>query len=930
MTAAVDLPDADPSTVRALVRALIGKKHRRGVMAVAANPVWRGDHEFAVDGHTVRVRTAPSVLAIRDAITQRHDVDWVVVLTDRPADELPAGVLEHLVPQGLRNLDPFPLLLSVFASAQQEFDLLGLNSNAARAALRELGDKVAPAPGGVLTEDHLFAELARTKFGLEPTEWTPHQVAHWSMRPNAVVRQEAWRQSADAALFERFLGWLSRRLGVLGPVFTTVWRTVGPQHVVPLGLVAALLSDTSSAAAFPAPADVVTRVRTRLELELGDTTIPEQRLAAWADTATLTVGTTPDATSALTVAETWVTRLQATPLVARSDVLSTALPPRISAFAAALSTAIDSPADQRASNAWADVIAHRDAHVDSQDAPRDVRVAAAALRLLRRLQAPWPHPATLSEWLDAYRNDLSWVDSAVNSAFIGADDPQLAAATHRLVTAVRDSRATLDREFARALAASGVHRESSSGAPLYVEDVLSRVVKPLTKPQRLANSGVTQSPTASPVLVIVADGMGAVNSNEIVADILRRQRPQWQDCILTDTPTSALAALPTVTKFSRCSLLTGALATGTQDAERTGFSNWLQHNGLPASGQALFHKTDLDALSRGHALAADVRAALEDTRGRPVVACVLNDIDDALDRSDPIGTSWSIKSLKHLDALLTAAATVGRSVVLVSDHGHVVERREQPSVQRGEQVSARYRLAAGIDTADTHSDEVFVEGPRVLTADHRAVLAIDEQLRYRRLKAGYHGGAALAEAVVPVTILINGAIPQHLGLEAALPAAPRWWGETSEPAQPIPAPDPQPTRKPAKKSAPRVTPATDTLFDVEPSVEQPVAGTDAATPADVVSAVLDSELFARQFRRFGRRLDRDAVGTLLREAITGNGLLPIGRVGEILGVSSTRATAAMRVVMQVLNTDGVVVIELQGNEITVNEVLMAEQFGVSR
>ncbi|WFR71718.1 hypothetical protein P9209_23560 [Prescottella defluvii] len=64
-----------------------------------------------------------------------------------------------------------------------------------------------------------------------------------------------------------------------------------------------------------------------------------------------------------------------------------------------------------------------------------------------------------------------------------------------------------------------------------------------------------------------------------------------------------------------------------------------------------------------------MRNAVDDTTHRPVIACVLNDIDDALDRSDPIGTVWTTDRFKRLDALLSAAAAVGRTVVLVSDHG---------------------------------------------------------------------------------------------------------------------------------------------------------------------------------------------------------------------------------------------------------------------
>ncbi|MFV3116679.1 BREX-2 system phosphatase PglZ [Gordonia amicalis] len=937
MTAATGLPEADLAAIRGLIRDLRVKNHTRGVIAVAAVPQWSGEGEFSVDGQRIRVRTAPSVLAIRDAITNRREVDWVVILTDRDASELPAGVLEHLTGNRLSNFDPFPMLRDAFAASQHEFRLLDLDTRAARAVLRELGDTTTPAPGGVLTNEHVFATLAKLKFGLDPVEFTPHHVALWSIDVSRTQRFDTWSKTTEPALLEQFYAWISARLGTVGPLFTTVWRVNGPEHIVPLGMVAALLSDSAKAAAsFPATADVIVEVRTRLKLELGDNVYSEQQLATWGNVATLAVTAAEDPTAALTRAESFVTKLHASPLVARSDVLSSALAPRIKHFAGALATSIDSDDLAPAENAWADVLAHRDARADTSDAPRDVQVGAAALRLLRRLRAPWQQPTTLADWLQEHRTDLSWVDSAVNNAFVGATDPQLAAVAHKLVTEIREKRAALDRSFARMLAAAGTHRESGTGAPLYIEDVLDQIVKPLTAPVSGPTGLGAHEAQASPVLVVVADGMDAATSHDVVADALRRHRPQWQDCRFTgaDGPHTALATLPTVTKFSRCSLLTGALAAGTQDVERTGFLNWLQHNGLRGTGQVLFHKADLEAVAQGHALAVDVRTAVEDTDDRPVVACILNDIDDALDRSDPIGTSWTTSTFKRLDALLATAATVGRTVVLLSDHGHVVERREQASKQRGQQISARYRSAVSVDGASLPADEVLVEGQRVLTEDHRAVLAVDEQLRYTGLKAGYHGGATLAEAVIPISILVNGTVSvdgyvsRHLGLEAAPNPQPSWWTPariTSAPVTQVHVSAPTATKKKAATKMPQV----DTLFDVgEP--ESLVASPDSSPTEghDQVAKLLTSALFKEQFKLYGRRMSTDAIGTLLRETIAGGGVLTLPRAGEILGVKASRANSSVQVVAQIFNTDGVIVLTVNGGELALEAPLMFEQFQV--
>ncbi|NKZ67065.1 BREX-2 system phosphatase PglZ [Rhodococcus hoagii] len=931
MTVTTSVPEADLPGIRTLIGQLRAKGHRRGTLAVAAAPTWSGPDTLELDGASVRIRTAPSVLAIRDALTERSRYDWVVVLTDREAAELPVGVVDHLTAGRLSNLDPWPALRDLFKASKQEFNLLSLDNEAARSALRELDESVPPAPGGVLTGDHLFGALADRNFGLTSADFTPHRVALWSTDTARTAQFTAWQSRTAPSLLDQFYAWLERKLGPLGRAITLVWRARGPEQLVPLGLVAALVDDSAAAAAvFPAPADVTVRVRTLLEVELGHQSLTETQLAAWGNTATLAIASSDGPDAALRRAEDLVTRLQATALVGRSDVLPSALAPRIARFAAALDSAeqkSDTAELAAVENAWADVTAHRSARVDSPDSPRDVRVGAAALRLLRWTRRPTATPTNLADWLLLYRSDLSWVDGAVDQAFIGADDPVLASVVHRVVSAVRARRAEHDRAFAGLLASAGTHRTTGSGAPTYVEDLLDRVVKPLTARPH----GALRDARPSPVLLVVADGMSASAANEVVADALRRNRPQWLEYLPQDREpvTVAMAALPTVTEFSRCSLLSGVLARGGQTQERDGFSAWLAGHGLRGQGQVLFHKADLESVSRGSALAVEVRAAIDDTDRRPVVACVLNDIDDALDRSDPIGTVWRIDRFRRLDALMSAAAAVGRTVVLVSDHGHVVERRERPSVQRGEQISARYRPAAGVDPSTVPADEVLVKGPRVLTDDHRAVLAVDEQLRYTGLKAGYHGGATLAEVAIPVAVLVNGAAPSHLGLVEAPAPQPAWWEPARVAAAP-PAPAPAAPAKTVRKPAGKAPTQEESLFDVgtpvvaaEPTQSGPVGGRDR------IAELLDTDLFARQYKTYGRKMNRETIAALLREAVDSGGVLPLSRAAQILGVKTFRAGPALQVLAQVLNTDGVVVLTVTGSDVELEAAALFEQFGVA-
>ena len=112
-----------------------------------------------------------------------------------------------------------------------------------------------------------------------------------------------------------------------------------------------------------------------------------------------------------------------------------------------------------------------------------------------------------------------------------------------------------------------------------------------------------------------------------------------------------------------------------------------------------------------------------------------------------------VNALKPIAPALTAARNAGRTVVITSDHGHIIEYRTSAKVDR----TNTYGQRAHGDFAHVDPDrEVIVEGPRVLTAGHRAVLAVDENIRYGACNAGYHGGGSPAEAVVPVVVLATG------------------------------------------------------------------------------------------------------------------------------------------------------------------------------
>ena len=183
--------------------------------------------------------------------------------------------------------------------------------------------------------------------------------------------------------------------------------------------------------------------------------------------------------------------------------------------------------------------------------------------------------------------------------------------------------------FATALAPHTSDEPAAVPAPAgvrHLEDLLPTVVLPLA--------------LSTPVLLLILDGMSAAVGTEVITSVLSRTGDGWVEALLPgqNRRAAALAVLPTLTEVSRASLLCGELRTGGQDAEQRGYEALTRAHRL--TGATLFHKKPLDSSRLGYAVADDVAVAIADVTGTPLVTCMLNTIDDALDRSDPGGTAW--------------------------------------------------------------------------------------------------------------------------------------------------------------------------------------------------------------------------------------------------------------------------------------------------
>jgi hypothetical protein len=862
------------------------------------------DSEHA--GYPVRVVACESALAVREALLDWLPDHWLVIVTDRPEDDLGAGVLAHLVGQQLRSPDLWQAVRQRFRAVAIDAQLtVGRGQRGIAQGLLELTppDGWPAAPAGVLTRDHAFGAAARTILDIGPVPPDVVSVLGWTTKPETTTRLADLRSSGGDELADALIAWIADAAGdAAAPIVGHLLRSARPADLVPLGLVIGFLDGLEDRSAAE-----VARARLAHLWESGGDNLEVSVRSIGPQTATVVATlltdarTATDAARVIAQADQLVRQARAEQLAEHSDLLRLGLTRRFHRLADVLRA--DPGRDMAAVEAaWRAVETHRLARPDDPRYP----AFRAAVRLVRWLPTSDARASGDAGLVALARRQVQvdgWVDSAVNDAAAGVDDANLGQGLAAVLVQVRAVRDRHDAEFAAALAtgtadelgADGGYLEHDGGRVFLLEHLLPGLVLPLVRQNE------------APGLLLVLDGMSTGVATEILDDLLNTPSSGWAEVLPQGSSRRAagLAVLPTVTEFSRASLLAGELTTGQQEVERRAFSALTTAHGLHDA--PLFHKRILDTTRLGYSLSDEVRAAIDDVTGRPLVTCVLNTIDDALDRSDPAGTTWTADAVKHLRPLLKRARETGRTVILTADHGHVVERRQ--GVQRPAPGSAtRYRVADG----PVQADEVLVAGPRVLVPGRRAILAVDERLRYGPLKAGYHGGAAPAEVVVPVVIMVPVEQAQAPGVRLAPPQEPSWWNGPDVPLELPVRPAPRP-----------VTPPT--LFDEAERSEE--AGGPSWGARVVVSTV-----FRDQRPLAGRVVltDEQVAAVLDRLAGTAHGRLSALATAAALGLAVASLPGAIEQLRKLVNVEGYPVIsrEPATGEVILDLDLAAEQFQV--
>ncbi|WP_277068130.1 BREX-2 system phosphatase PglZ [Saccharomonospora viridis] len=904
-------PEVDRRMLEALVEHWLPQAKGRRLLLVHGRYV-DGDREFGVTTkeHRCRVRVADqrSLLGVLEA-WQDHQREYgadadtlLVVTTDVPDEQFGWDLLAYAVRGRVLSVDRVQIIAGRFGARdidpriRQEPWLIDALLDAEPA-------EGWPRTGSVLTRDRAIQALIRVRLGhaaLGEDAMDIGTLLDFSLDTAATTRFAALPAAERDGLAE----WLTHAVGDAAGLLLRLAAEGRAADAMPLGLVgtAAVGANASTAAAL-AFGGLLGGVRPE---QLGAfTEAVEGALERWisqAESGSRHSDSAREKVLAVTRrAEELATQAGLTTYLADNRFLPSAFTARLHTVATALIAALDGSGElSAAEDALSAVRAHHLARLQSDR----VRAVDMAMRLTRWLTLPVPEPTSVAEAIQRHNTEWAWVDRALTTLWAGdpAGDPVLGQAYQVVCRAVRERRTILDEAFAKHLVNWTKHASiDDPGGCLLIEQVLDRVAAPLVK-QKVP-------------LIVVLDGMSGAVAVELAEQLTERA---WWEAAPEENRIAAVSAIPSVTRASRPSLLTGTLTTGDQTVEKDGFAAyWKRHSNGRHSGR-LFHKADIGG-DAGHRLSDQLLEAMADES--VVVAVVLNTIDAALDHGrEGDRTGWQPRDITYLPELLDAARNYGRPVILVSDHGHVLDRADGTPVPAEGVESARWRLG------EPGTGELMLSGPRVLFGEGSVVVPWREDIRYTSRKAGYHGGAALSEMAVPVLVLVPSLdiLPNEWKELTVDHVTPSWWQRRVE--QPTP-PAPVERKPKATRRAAKERPGEMPLFTVG-GHDEPEG---RAERLSLGQRVVAGDVYAGQRAFIPKAPDKKVVAAVIDALVDAGNRLPLHAVAEIAGRAGRRPEFFATILQRLLNVDGYPVLSVDGGRwVTLEVDTLRLQFGVTR
>lgn len=893
------------SQIKALVAAIRRKVQDDRAIGIRATGRWTGERLKSDGLETYWIEQCDSPLAMRIALQEPSPESAIKVLITPLADQdLGDDVLVRLTKRRLFVIDSWQIVKSQFQARSVDPRITQYPWMAERLLDVVPADGYPPVAGGFLDAETVWPILLSREIGMCVERPDLLAILRWSIENDDVARfrcsSEAFRKAA--------VEWLVQLAGPTAEAVLDCVLTNERPDALPIGLAAGVIYSQQAAGKLDKAAG-------RLEVRfLGGRALEEPLIQRWHAAATEVVSlqlTDPKVKRLqLHRADEILREVQADTFAYLNATSPLGFDQRLARFGSVLTNVIQSSSITSLEplvESHEAVIRHEQARPE----PRRMQRLEMALRLVRWLarsgEKGEPAPASFAEAAQRFLAEGSFVDWARYT--LQSDEPvrELAEAYTRLWDRVTEVRQQQNRRFAELLC--GWTAAGSTGRDVIpVEQMLDEIVAPLA--------------AAGPVLLVVIDGMSAAVSRELVSDITRQD---WIALCEAGRPANrpGLATIPSVTEVSRTSLFCGKLKQGAANDEVTGFA---EHPALlthcrSGSPPVLFHKVALQD-AEDVSLAAGVRKEIGSSHRR-IVGVVINAVDDHLLKGQQIDIRWSREQIKALSTLLHEGKAAGRVVILVSDHGHILDY----GTQMGScEASERWRTAEG-QPAD---GEFLVEGHRVVLGDgHRLIAPWTERLRYSKgSRNGYHGGLTPQEMVIPISVL---AASQNLprGWVEAPVDTPDWW---EQPDQEHPVEETPEKIKPIQKKDKGL------LFDIhgEEEVEKPqpesrpeIKAEQQDPAAAWLKALLASPLLEDQKKLAGRAVPPDPLLAQLLSALNSRGgKITSTALAKSLQIPPFRLRGLLAVVQRMLNIDGFAVLarDEASDTIELNRELLLKQF----
>ena len=888
------------SQIKAQVAAIRQKIPNARVIGIRASGRWTGERHKQDGPETYLIDQCDSPLAMRIALREPDGEGTTkVLITGLDDKNLGEDILLRLTKRRLFPIDSWQIVKSLF-QAQAIDPRLTRHRWIAECLMDWIPTGgYPPVSGGFLDAETVWPILLHRGIGLVSERPDLLAILKWSISSDRV---RLFREIPEH-FREGIVDWLS---GVAGPttraILDCVHRTEGPD-ALPVGLAAGVVFHSK------ASGRVEKAVGKMEERFFGGASPNPHLLARWSAAATEVVRlqlTDPKEKRAqLQRADEILQEIGADSFAYISDTSPLGFDQRLATFGDRLAQSLashDPQSVEHLAEARRDVLEHDRSDRETRRLDR-VQMALRLVRCLVHVRSQDAEPQSLEDAVSYQLSEGGFVDWARLTLRAGDPVRQLSEAYTQLfeqVTAVREEQSKRFAELLKDWTAAG----STGESPVCVEKILEKVVAPLA--------------AHVPVLVIVIDGMSMAVCRELVSDISRFDWvtlcPEGHSAMAT----VGLATIPSITEVSRTSLLCGQLRKGHSGDERSGFESHaaLLKHCRSGSPPMLFHKASLqdgdDAV-----LANEVRKAISSSHRR-VVGVVVNAVDDHLSKGEQIDIHWSRDQIKVLPSLLHEAKVARRLVVLLSDHGHVLDHKTQGKAHEG---GERWRL----DEGEPGETELRVSGSRVVIPESKTLIAPwTERLRYGMPKNGYHGGLTPQEMVVPIAVLCSTDVYPEGWSEAPIDT-PAWWDE--------PVSKTGETREPPPKIKPIKPKPTGLLFDMD--TEEPVTKPEpkekpAAEPMpDWVTALLASPIFDQQKQLAGRTVPAETMFVQLLTTLDNRGgKMTSAALARAINYPPIRLRGLLAVVQRVLNIDGysVVTRDEASDTIELNRDLLCKQF----